>query len=871
MKQSKELKPPGIPSLFLNLLIRSDMRQFVLGDFDEAYAEMVETLGRHRADIWYWKHFLRSLPKIFLDTSRWRIEMFRNYLITALRNMKRQKLFSLINVVGFSIALMVCLWIYMFIREEFSFDRFHKNGDSIYSVVKTDHHFQNMRRYIEVNTGPDIKEFFPEIEYSVRFTPYNVIVRREDRLFQELCHFADKDFFKMFSFGLLKGDGENALASLGRVVLTESLVRKYFGREDPVGKILTISFGNMENDYIVSGVAEDVPSHSSLQFKMLMNIKELNKVYGPDELINRNWSLANTFVQLKKGISPLALEARLPAFFEQNFSPLIEERKKRGSWNKEGPTITLWLQNIEDIYLHSQGIEGQQENQVSRSYILGGIGLLILFIACINFTNLAIGRASSRTAEIGVRKVLGASRKDLIRQFWSESLMVVFLSMTIALITGLLLLPLFNRLASKNFLEKDILTVPHLILFVGAAVFIAMFAGLYPGLVLSRIQPARIIQGAFKIGGRSLLTRFLIVVQFSAAVFLVISTLTISKQVRYILNKDMGYDREGVVVIDTFERRNYDVNTHIFDVFETEAESLPFIKNVSGCVFPLSAEMGDGKLTFNEKRLEISFTSVHYNFFETMGIKFISGKDFPRQLSDEVEPLIVNESFVRAYEIENPVGTWLNPGTQIIGVVEDFHFWTLKEKIRPTIIELSRRTGPRNLLVRIDMSDINGALAGLESIWKKVQPNKPFDFTFEDDIFQEKYAEEKRWRGIVLYSSLFSILISCMGLIGIITLVTNRRIKEIGIRRVLGAPIMKICRLLTGKYLSLVAASNLIAWPLGYYFMSKWLNSYAYRITIDAGLFLLAGVLTLIVSVATIGAQVFRAASANPVDSLRYE
>ena len=871
MKQPKELKPPAIPCLILNLLIRKDMRTFVLGDFDEVYLEMVETSGRRRANIWYWKHFFRSLPKIFLDTSIWRIEMFRNYMITALRNMKRQKMFSIINILGLSLALMVCLWIYLFIESEFSFDRAHKNGDSIYSVIKTDHHFNNMRRYIEVNTGPDIKEFFPEIEYSVRLTPYNVIVRRGDKLFQELSHFADKDFFRMFSFGLLRGDGENVLDSLGKVVLTESLARKFFGREDPLGKILTISFGNRDDDYIVSGVVEDIPSNSSLQFKMLMNIKELNKVYGPDVLTNRNWSLAHTYIQLKKGVSPEILEARLPAFFEQNFSPLIEDRKKRGSWNKDGPTITLWLQNIKDIYLHSQGIEGQQENQVSKSFILGGIGLLILFIACINFTNLAIGRASTRTPEIGMRKILGARRKDLIRQFWSESLMIVFLSMTIALITGLLLLPLFNRLADKNLLERDILTIPHLALFGCAAVLVAMLAGLYPGIVLSRILPVRIIRGAFKLGGRSLLTRLLIVIQFSATVFLVISTLTLSKQVKYILNKDMGYDREGVVVINTFERRNYDINAHIFEVFEAEAESLPFIKSVSGCVFPLSAEMGHGKLTFNEKRLDFSFTSVHYNFFDTMGIKFISGTDFPRQLSDDFEPLIVNESFVDAYEIENPVGTWIDQGTQIIGVVEDFHFWTLKQKIRPTIIELDRRGGPRNLLVRIDTSDINRALASLESIWKKAQPNKPFDFTFEDDIFQEKYAEEQRWRGIVLYSSFFSILISCMGLIGIMTLVTSRRVKEIGVRRVLGAPVIKICTLLTGKYLFLVAVSNLIAWPLGYFFMSKWLNSYAYRTKIDAGIFLLAGLLTLIVSTATIGLQVIKAASANPVDSLRYE
>lgn len=871
MKKSKVVKPPGIPYFFLNVLIRKDMKIFVLGDFDQEYLEIAEKSGSRQANIWYWKHFFRSLPKIFLETIKWRIEMFSNYLIIASRSMKKQKIFSLINILGLSIALMVCLWIYLFIKDEFSFDRFHKNGDSIYSVIKTDHHFNNMRRFIEVNTGPAIKEFFPEIEYSVRYTIYNVIVRQEDVLFQEQCNFADKDFFKMFSFGLIYGNEDHVLDSTGSVVLTESLARKYFGHGDPVGNILTISLGNIQDDYIVSGVAKDVPSNSFLQFKMLMNIKELNKVYGPDVLVNRNWSLAYTFVQLKKGTSLQTFEARLPTFFEQSFAPLIEDRKNRGSWNKEGPTITLWLQNLKDIHLHSQGIEGPGESQISKSYILGGIGLMILFIACINFTNLAVGRASTRTVEIGMRKVLGARRKDLILQFWIESIMIVFISMLLALTTGPLLLPLFNRLADKNILESDILTVPNLALFGGMTVLVGMLAGLYPGIILSRIQPLRIIRGAFKLGGKTLLTRLLVVVQFSAAIFLVIATLILSKQVRYIFNKDMGYDREGVVVINTFENRNYEINEHIFNVFETEVQNFSHLKNVSGCVFPLSAEIGHGKLTFNNKRLDFSFTSVHYNFFNTMGIKFIAGKDFPRQLSDDIESLIVTESFVKAFEIENPIGTWIDPGTQIVGVVEDFHFWSLKEKIRPTIITLSRRSGPRNLLVRIDTSDISRAVASLESIWKKAQPNKPFDFTFEDDIFQKKYEGEMRWSNITFFSSFFTILISSMGLVGITMLATSRRIKEIGIRRVLGAPLMKICSLLTGEYLLLVVVSNLIAWPMGYYFMSKWLNSYAYRTKIDAGIFLLAGLLTLIISTATIGLQTFKAASANPVDSLRYE
>ncbi len=871
-----ELEPPGPepPVLLYTILkffIRRDMKLFVLGDFDEEYLEIAEARGRRAADRWYRRHLLRSLPRIIKDTADWRILMLRNYLTTALRNMQRQKVFSLINILGLSLALMACLWIFLFIKDEFSFDRFHKNRDSIYSVIKTDFHFEDQRRLIEPNIGPALKEDFPGVKYSVRFTFRDVVARYKDLLFPEKCEFVDPDFFRMFSFDLIQGDAGTVFEKENAVVLTESLAGKYFGREDPVGKTLTITIGQVQRDYVVSGVAAEVPSNSFLQFKMLIDINDLVKIYGEPVWGNRNWTLAFTFVQLEKGISPQVIEAGLPAFFEQHFEPLIAQRKSRGSWNQDGPTISLRLQNLKDIHLHSQGIEGRGESQISKSYILGGIGLLILFIACINFTNLSIGRASTRMVEIGMRKILGAKRKNLIRQFWSESTLIVFFSMGLGLTAAILLLPLFNRLANKHILESEILTLSNLGLFAAFAVVLGLLAGTYPGTFLSRLHPASIFRGSHRLGGKTLLTRFLVIVQFSVSAFLIIATLVLSKQMKYIYNKDLGYDREGVVVINTFERRDFKINHQIYSVFRSDAESLPHIKEISGCVFPLSSEIGNGKLTFNGRRLDFNFTSVYYNFFNTMGIKMIAGGDFPLQYPEGSELIIVTESFVRAFEIENPVGTLIDEGTKIIGVVEDIHFWNLKQDIKPTIIFLDRSTGPRNLLVRIDTSNLRQAIASLENIWKKAQPNKPFDYSFEDDIFRSKYAEEKRWNGIVFFSSFFAILISCLGLFGVTVLAISRRVKEIGIRRIMGAPKFKICRFLATEYLILVAIGNFIAWPLGYFVLSSWLNGYAYRTHLDVGIFLLSGALTVAISMVTIGFWVYRAASADPVESLRYE
>ena len=869
--KSMEPKPPAFLYAILKFFIRRDMKLFVLGDFDEEYLEIAETRGREAADKWYRRHFLRSLPRILMDSAAWRTMMLRNYLTTAFRNMKRQKVFSLINILGLALAFMVCLWIFSFIRDEFSFDRFHKNRDSIYSVIKTDFHFENQRRLIEPNIGPALKEDFPGVKYSVRFTLRDVVARYRHNMFMEQCYYVDPDFFQMFSFELIQGDAGTVFEKENVVVLTESLAGKYFGREDPLGKTLTITIGQVQRDFVVSGVAAEVPSNSFLQFKMLININELVKIYGEPVWGNRNWTLAYTFVQLENGISPQVIEARLPAFFEQHFELLIAERKSRGSWNEDGPTITLWLQSLKDIHLHSQGIEGPGESQISKSYVLGGIGLLILFIACVNFTNLSIGRASTRTVEIGMRKILGAKRKNLIGQFWIESTLIVYIAMGIGLAAATLLLPLFNRLANKNILESEILTLANLALFAAFAALLGVLAGIYPGMVLSRIQPASIFRGSFRLGGKNFLTRLLVIVQFSVSIFLVIATLVLSKQLKYIHTKDLGYDREGVVVINTFERRDLKINHQIYTVFRTEAESLPHIKEISGCVFPLSSEIGSGKLTFNEKRLDFNFTSVYYNFFNTMGIKMIAGGDFPLQYPEDSELIIVTESFVKAFEIENPVGCLIDEGTRIIGVVEDIHFWNLKQDIKPTIIFLDRRNGPRNLLVRVDTSDMGRAIASLENIWKKAQPNKPFDYSFEDDIFQSKYAEERRWNGIVFFSSFFAILISCLGLFGITVLAVSRRVKEIGIRRIVGAPVSKICRILTTEYLILVAISNLLAWPLGYYIMSKWLHGYAYRTDLDVGIFLLTGALSVAISMGTIGFWVYRAASADPVESLRYE
>lgn len=870
MKKNHIQRPPRFFQWVITRLKDYDQKFSSTGDLAEFYDYISNMSGRRRANHWYLSQILASVLPYLRYSLLWRWTMLKNYFWIAVRNIKKQKVFSVIKILGLSIALASCIWIYLFIKDEVSYDRFHQNADSIFSVINTDNYYPYTYRHIPNAVGPALKEYFPEIERSVRFSRERAIVRHGNVSFREDCYLADKDFFEMFSFRLLQGDESKVLESENAVVLTRSTALKYFPDNDALGKTLTMTFGQKKKDFAVTGIAEDPPSNSTITFGMLIRIENLAFSRGPEALQSWTWPRCTTYIRLKKGGNPASIDARFPAFVSQYFSEVIEERKASGSWNKNGETITFWLQNIKNIYLHSQEIAANQRSDIKKSYILGGIGLLVLLIACINFINLSLGKAFTRANEIGVRKVLGAGKKNIVRQFLTESIVILSLSMILAVVLAVSFLPLFNRLASKNLSMAGALTLPNVFIFIGGAVVVGIFTGFYPGIILSNLETEKIIKGQMKLGGKNYLTKILIAVQFSASIFLIISTLTMAKQIKFIDEKDLGYKKDGVLIVETLEREGE--AERIFNLFKQKSESLASVRQISGCAFPLGGPQGEGTLQYNNKKLKFRFSQVSHNYFATMGIKFIEGGDFPQTFLSDVNPVIVNELFVKSFAIEDPIGKKLDSSerpAQIIGVVEDYHYSDLHHEKEPVVHFYS--PAPFNILLQVSPRNIARTIEDLRGLWKEIQIDKPFIYSFQDQLLENQYKEEKRWNAIVLSAAVFVVLITCMGLIGITTLITNRRVKEIGIRRVLGGSVMKISHSLCRDFVLLAAVSNGITWPLGFYIMNMWLKNFAYRTSMDIGIFLSAGLLSFVFSLGTIGFLVYRASSSNPVDCLRYE
>ena len=870
MKRKKSQQPARILQWILARMKDYDRKFSSTGDLAEFYAHLSGTSGRTKANVWYLLQILSSVPPYIKFALLWRLAMLRNYFYIALRNIKKQKAFSVIKILGLSMALAFGIWVYLFVSHELSYNRFHENAESIYSVINTDHYYPFTYRHIPVGIGPVLKEYFPEIEKSVRISRENPVVRYENNMFREVCHLTDGDFFELFSFRLLQGDKSRVLQSEDAIVLTRSAAVKYFPDLDAIGKTLTLTFGQKTKDFVVTGIAEDPPPNSTIAFDMLIRIENLNFSRGQNVLQNLEGPGSETYIRLKEGVTAASIDARFPSFVNQYFNKIIEERKARKTWLEKGETITFWLQNIKDIYLHSQNITGGQGSHIRKSYILAGIGLLVLLIACINFTNLSLGKAFTRTNEIGVRKILGAEKKNIVRQFLGESIIILSLSMVLGVFLAASFLPLFNRLAAKNLSASEMLTLSHLLILAGIAVVVGVIAGFYPGIALSKTEAARIIKGHMKLGGKNHLTRILIVVQFCAAVFLIISTLTMAKQIKYINAKDLGFQKEGVVIVETLERA--EEAERIFKLFKQKAENLSSVRQISSCAFPLGGPQGEGTLRFNGIKLKFQFSHVSHDYFATMGIKFIAGEDFPDPIPSDFNPVVVNEMLVKSFEIDDPIGTKFGSSArsaQIVGVVEDYHYSDLHHQIGPVIHMYS--PAPFNILLRVSPENIARTIGDLQRIWKEIQIEKPFIYSFQDQLLENQYRDEKRWNAIVLSSAVFVVLITCMGLVGITTITTNRRIKEIGIRRVLGASVAKIARSLCGDFVILAAIGNIITWPLGYFFMNLWLENFAFRTDLDIGIFLLAGLLSFVFSLGTIGFLVYKAATSNPVDCLRYE
>ncbi len=871
-KKKRNNNPPQFAEWILKRTACDDIRYSALGDFAEIYFLKKMKSGTLRARLWYWKQAVFSIPEFLKSNFFWRCFMIWNYILISLRNLKKHKVFSAINILGLSLGLTCCILILMHTADEFSYDRFHNNSDTIYAVYNN-HHFDNrLSDWVPLPVERTIDKTFPEVKNAVRINTAGGTIRYQDKIYNESFTFTDPAFFKVFTFPMISGSGESVLNDPNSIVLTKSIAVKYFGEEDPVGKTLSVDLGASIKEFTIAGVTDDVPDNSSIKFGMVVNNENLRFSNSwVKRSMPRGWYNTRVYLQLNNSESLQNVKNRFPVFIRDNLQDVLKQARERKRWGDKDLPFTFILKNIKDVHLRS-GLN--HRGDIQNSYIMLGIAVIVLAIACINFMNLSIGRASVRSVEIGMRKVLGAGRKQLIGQFWSESILLTVLSMAIGIILAVLLLPAFNELSGKNLHLKDFFTPVTGILLMLLIVLTGIISGSYPALVMSRFRPVEILRGKLRLRGKNPVAKLMVIIQFTMSIFLIISTIVLSEQLKYINSKDLGFNKEGVIAINTRER-NPESSRRIIENYKDKTSDYTSVKSISGCTTSLYRLAMMDEFVINDKKINAHFSTVYYDYIKTNEMELIQGRDFSREFSTDISGVIVNEKFVKEAQLVSPLGKTIRDRrdriSQIIGVVKDFHYGPFNREIGPSVFNIRPDRGLSFMLVRISQTDITGTIKMLEKHWKEIQPEKSFSFSFVEDDIARHYSDERKWNGIVRYSSILAVLISCMGIFGLTLITVNRRIKEIGIRKVLGAGISQITGLVVKDFVYLVLAANVIAVPPAYYFMNKYLQNFFYRIPLGPQIFIFAGIISIFVAVTTISYLALKAASANPVDSIKYE
>lgn len=875
-------KPPRFPEVILRFFYPRHDSGYLDGDLREIYTEIYEEKGRIAAVFWYWAQFLLTVPPLIIHSLHWSLIMLKNYLKTAFRYLFRQKIFAAINIAGLAVGLSCCVLIFLYVADELSFDNFHDKEKTIFRILGRFHapdgSIRSRGPSLPAAMGEPLKDYFPEIRYVVHFAGSNAVVRRNQVINQERIYFTDPGIFQVFSFPLMKGNPETVLSERHTIVLTENSAAKYFGTEDPIGKEMTLTFSQKVQDFIVTGVAKDSPRNSTIRFQFLIPIANMPSLEYEEALTNLGDFSHPLYIQVRPGVDAQALSERFPAFVRQTFAKEFEKWSSEGELKGDHTPVSLELQRLEDMHLDPDSWYGAR---ASNSYILGGIALIVLIIACMNFMNLSIGRAATRGKEIGMRKVIGAARRQLIVQFWSETLLTFILAFLVGVALAALFLPTFNRLAQKSLLLADFVKAGNLSFLVLLMVIVSGLAASYPALVMSGIQPVQVLKGKLGIGNRRTLARILVVVQFALSIFLIISTLILGRQVRFMTEKNPGFSREGLVAVKLQERVAED-SQKLVDLFRPKALSYPDVLHVGTLTNSFGIGWSRYPLEKNGQRLHVFQYRVDEGFLPTLGIKLVRGRNFSRDYADDSNAAIVNQKFLESLGITDPIGHRIGEFVEgpadkypynltIIGVMENFHVQSMKHSLDPVMLHMQPGWYMGSMLVRISGSSVSATIRRLEQTWKEIQPDKPFLYTFVEDDLEAQYNSEKRWSAIVRFSSLFAIVLACMGIFGLTSLAITRRIKEIGIRKVLGASISQIFALVTREFLILVGAANVVILPVSYYVMHRILTAYHYRVTIGPDVFLMAAGLSLAVSLAAVSYLAIKASLFDPVEAIRYE
>lgn len=827
--------------------------------------------------------------------------MLKKYIKIAIRNLNRNKVFSAINIVGLALGLATCLLILIYVVDELGYDRYNKNYDRIYRI-DADLSFGGA----EVNQvmvpdglGPTMKKEFPEVSQYVRFQGSDEInvKKGNESIKEDRVVFADSTIFEVFTLPMLQGNPATALVDPNSMVITASTAKKYFNTVNVVGKTLTVinstqlwehrnEPGNgtrwLGVNYKISGVIKDFPSQSHFNFDFILPMSA-NQGSRQNNWIHHDYY---TYLLLKKGADPKNLSSQFPSIIQKYTGPQIQQALNMSlqDLQKTGAFIKYSLMPLGSIHLRSHKMgEWGPNGHMEYVYIFSTIAMFILLIACINFMNLSTARSSKRAREVGIRKVLGSLRMNLITQFISESVLISFISLIIALFIAALLLPYFNELANKN-MTLGILFNPWMILILFSLVIIVgIMAGSYPAFLLSAYQPIQVLKGKLSSGFKSgWLRNSLVVFQFGISITLIIVTLVIFSQLHYIRKKDLGFNRNQVLILN-----NCNALGQRAQAFKLNISQIAGVQSVTMSGF---LPTGDNRMEndlFKDPTLspsgalQLEEWSVDNNYIPTLEMKIISGRNFSPQFPSDSNGVILNESAIKMLGIQNPVGKKLYAKTDletfskgqktitIIGVIKDFNFNSLRQLVTPVGFILGEDRG--SMALRINSSDIPNLIGKIEQHWKSIVPGQPFSYSFMDEDFNKIYQSEQRIEKLFISFAVLAILVACLGLFGLITFAAEQQVKMIGIRKTLGASVKDIIVLLSGDFLKMVFVSILIASPVAWWITTKWLQGFAYKIHMSVWFLVAAGVLATLIALITVCSQAFKAAIANPVKSLRTE
>jgi len=796
--------------------------------------------------------------------------MLKNYLTVALRHLRRRKGYAFINVAGLAVGMACCLLIFLFVQDEQRYDRFHENADRIYRVVIERQAEEGVlhRAVTPPAMGPTLAREFPEVLAATRFFSMGrtLVERGDRRFFEQDVWLADSSVFNVFSFRLLRGDPATALSAPYSLVVTETLARKYFGDDDPLGQVLTLS---NDLDFTVTGVMADVPAHSHLAIDMLGAFETMQDFVEEGRLRNWIWQQFYTYLLLPEGYDAAGLAAKLPAFLDRYAHPETQLR---------GFTYVSHLQPLPDIYLRSASYQfdtGPRGNIV-YVYAFSATALLIVLIACFNFMNLATARSMQRAREVGLRKVIGAQRAQLIFQFLGESVLMALLALGLAVGMAALVLPSFNAFTGKALsLTKHLGLVAGLL---AGGVGVGLLAGSYPALYLAAFQPAHVLKGTAGRAGASILRQGLVVTQFTISTVLLIGTVVVMLQLDFIRAKNLGFAQEHVVVLPL--RGDMDDNAEAIKA-ELLRHSGATAAAASWGVPGEWAAGDDVRLPGHEETWPTGVMIVDYDFIDAYRMEMAAGRSFSRAFSTDSSAFVLNETAARGlgWSPEEAVGQplwWDEWGTdhvrkgEVIGVVADFHFRSLHEAIQPLVL-LIHPPSVGQLSVRIRPDETAAVLDHLKAAWTTWAPGWPFEYGFLDEDLADEYEAEQQLARIIGIFSGLAILVACLGLFGLAAFMAERRTKEIGVRKVLGASAGSVVVLLSKDFTKLVALAFVLAAPLSYVAMSHWLGNFVYRIEISWLIFLIAGLVVLLIAVLTVSYQAIKAALTDPVRALRYE